>query len=149
MTGMSLNEAIEAFTNLTETLQDCIKFQDIEGAMTLARKRHDKLVDLLERSEIDQGDKMAFAKTALIHLKVNGCSLNRSAHQGRSNFIARKSAFARILLKQPELVQLLCLSKVKCIFNEPVQSNFIGHVQRTTTIYHLTRTQFYNLFVIP
>jgi hypothetical protein len=99
MTGMPLNEAIEAFTNLTETLQDCIKFQDIEGAMTLARKRHDKLVDLLERSEIDQGDKMAFAKTALIHLQSERLLAKSSAHQGRSNFIARKSAFRTYTLK--------------------------------------------------
>ena len=49
MIDMSLHEAIEAFTNLTETLQDCIKSQDIEGAVALARKRHDTLIDLLER----------------------------------------------------------------------------------------------------
>ena len=99
MIDMSLNEAIETFTNLTETLQDCIKSQDIEGAVTLARKRHDTLMDLLERSEIEQRDKMAYAKTALIHLHNEHLLAKLSAHQDRSNFIARKSAYRAYILK--------------------------------------------------
>ena len=99
MTGMPLNEAIEAFTNLTETLQDCIKLQDIEGAVTLARKRHDTLIDLLERSEIEKGDRMACAKTALIHLNNEHMLAKLSAHQERSNFIARKTAYRAYTLK--------------------------------------------------
>ena len=93
MTDIPLNEAIEAFTNLTETLQDCIKSQDIEGAVTLARKRHDRLVDFLKHSEIEQGDKMACAQTTLIHLQNEHLLAKSSAHQDRSNFIARKSAY--------------------------------------------------------
>jgi hypothetical protein len=99
MIDMSLNEAIEAFTNLTKTLQDCIKSQDIEGAVALARKRHDTLIDLLERSKIEQGDKMACAKTALIHLHNERLVAKSSAHQDRSNFIARKSAYRAYTLK--------------------------------------------------
>jgi hypothetical protein len=99
MTDMPLNEAIEAFKNLTETLQDCIKSQDIEGAVTLARKRHDRLVDLLKHSEIEQDDKMACAKTALIHLRNEYLLAKSSAHQDRSNFIARKSAYRTYTVK--------------------------------------------------
>ena len=99
MTDMPLNEAIEAFTNLTETLQDCIKSQDIECAVTLAQERHDTLIDLLECSEIEQEDRMACAKTALIHLDNEHVLAKLSAHQNRSNFIARKSAYRAYILK--------------------------------------------------
>ena len=99
MTDMPLNKAIEAFTNLTETLQDCIKLQDIEGAVTLARKRHDTLIDLLEHPEMEQGDKMTCAKTALIDLKKEHLLAKLSTHQDRSNFIARKSAYRAYILK--------------------------------------------------
>jgi hypothetical protein len=99
MTDISLNETIEAFTKLTETLQDCIKSQDIEGAMTLAQKRHSSLIDLLEHSEIEQGDKTACAKTALIHLQNEHLLAKLSAHQDRTNFIARKSAYRAYILK--------------------------------------------------
>ena len=99
MTDMSLNEALEAFTNLTETLQSCIKSQDIEGAVTLAQKRHDTLVDLLENSDMEQGVKMACAKTAISHLQNEHLLAKSSAHQDRSNFIARKSAYRAYTLK--------------------------------------------------
>ena len=48
MTGIALQEALESFTKLTATLQECIKYQDIEGAMALAKERHDALVNLME-----------------------------------------------------------------------------------------------------
>ena len=99
MTDMSLNETLEAFKNLTETLQDCIKSRDIEGAVTLARKRHDTLVDLLENREIEQDAKIAYAKTALIHQQNEHLLVKSSAHQDRSNFIARKSAYRAYTLK--------------------------------------------------
>ena len=41
MSSTALQEALESFAKLTDTLQECIKSHDIEGAMTLAKERHD------------------------------------------------------------------------------------------------------------
>lgn len=99
MTNISLNEAVEAFTKLTATLQECIKTQDIEGAMALAEERHDALTVIFELSEIEQGEKVAFAQAALSHLRNEHLIAKSNAHQARSNFIARKSAYRAYSLK--------------------------------------------------
>ena len=99
MTNMLLNEAINAVTQLTETIQECIEAHDVHGAMTLARKRHDALKSVLEHSEMDHCDKVVFARTALKHLHSEHMIAKSNAHQDRSNFNARKSAYRAYIRK--------------------------------------------------
>ena len=93
MNNLSLKEAAEAFTKLTDTLQECINTQDIEGAMALAEERHDTLVVLLENSEIEQIEKVAYAKAALSHVRNEHILAKLNANKHRSDFIARKLAY--------------------------------------------------------
>ena len=99
MTTIPLKEAIEAFTNLTETLQECIKAQDIDGAIALAGERHDALICLLEKSDSEQNDKLTYAQFAIRHLRNEYIYAKESAHKDRSDFIARKSAIRAYALK--------------------------------------------------
>ena len=93
MTNLLLNEAINAVTQLTETVQERIEAQDVHGAMALAKKRHDALISVLEYSEMDHCDKEVFARTALKHLQSEHLIAKSNAHQDRSNFNARKLAY--------------------------------------------------------
>jgi hypothetical protein len=92
MNNLTLKEAIESFSNLTETLQECIKSQDIHGAIALATERHDTLICLLEQSDCEQHDKVACAKVAISHLQNESKLAMAGAKKGRTEFIARKSA---------------------------------------------------------
>jgi hypothetical protein len=92
MSNLTLKDAIESFTNLTETLQKCIKSQDIDGAIALATERHHKLICLMEKSTGEQHDKVACAKVAISHLQNESKLAIAGAKKDRSEFIARKSA---------------------------------------------------------
>ena len=99
MTGIALQEALESFTKLTATLQECIKYQDIEGAMALAKERHDALVNLLEDADVDQTQRAHCADTTLEHLRKEKLLTKSNSDQNRSDFIARKSAYRAYALK--------------------------------------------------
>ena len=99
MIDRSLKEVTEAYTKLTETLQDCIISQDTQGAVELAKERHDALVSILENSEVEQSDKVACVQTMLAHLCNEHILAKSNAHQTRSKFIARKSALRAYTLK--------------------------------------------------
>jgi hypothetical protein len=93
MSSIELQEALESFTKLTDTLQDCIKSHDIEGAMALAKERHDALVNLLEDANVDQTQRENCADTTLEHLRKEQLLAKSNSDQNRSDFIARKSAY--------------------------------------------------------
>ena len=99
MTGIALQEALESFTKLTATLQECIKYQDIEGAMALAKERHDALVNLLEDANVDQTQRANCADTTLDHLRKEQLLAKSNSDQNRSDYIARKSAYRAYVLK--------------------------------------------------
>jgi len=99
MTSLTLSEAINAITKLTETVQECIEAQDVLGAMAIAKKRHEALIRLLEDDDMEQFDKIAFVRAALSHLRSEHLLAKSNAHQDRSNFIARKSACRAYVLK--------------------------------------------------
>lgn len=99
MTNLSLNEAIESFTELTETLQACIRSQDIQGAMDIAKERHNNLISVFENSEIEHNEKLSCAVTALKHLHKEQLVAKSNVKQGRSDFIARKLAYQAYALK--------------------------------------------------
>ena len=99
MTYCLPTQELGSFANLTEKLQECIQTQDIEGAMAIARERHDALVSLFERSGIEQGEKIECAQAALNHLRSERLLAKSKTHQDRSNFIARKSAYRAYALK--------------------------------------------------
>jgi|KNS5Surf_metaT_FD_contig_31_5720591_length_642_multi_6_in_0_out_0_1 hypothetical protein len=93
MTKHSIEEALDAFTRLTDTLQDCLKSQDIQRAMILAEERHDKLINLFEGSEVDQSVKMQCAKTTLDQLRAEHRLTKSKVKQDRAAFVARKAAY--------------------------------------------------------
>ena len=99
MTGIALQEALESFTKLTATLQECIKYQDIEGAMALAKERHDALVNIMEDTKVDQSRKASCIDTTLEHLRKEELLAKSKSDQNRSDFIARKSAYRAYGLK--------------------------------------------------
>ena len=99
MSSTALQEALESFTKLTDTLQECIKSHDIEGAMALAIERHDALVNLLEDANVDQTQRANCADTALEHLRKEQLLAKSNSDQNRSDFIARKSAYRAYALK--------------------------------------------------
>ena len=93
MSDISLEAAIDAFEQLTSTLQECIHSRDISGAVDLAQQRHDTLVNLLEQSEFSDGKKINCARTALNHVHDERLLAESSAKHDRSAFVARKSAY--------------------------------------------------------
>jgi hypothetical protein len=93
MSSTALQEALETFTKLTDTLQECIKSHDIEGAMALAKERHDALVNLLEDADADHGQRANCVDKTLEHLRKEQLLAKSNADQNRSDFIARKSAY--------------------------------------------------------
>ena len=93
MSNTPLQEALESFTKLTDTLQECIKSHDIEGAMVLAKERHDALVNLLEDADVDQTQIANCVDTTLEHLRKEQLLAKSNSDQTRSDFIARKSAY--------------------------------------------------------
>jgi short-subunit dehydrogenase involved in D-alanine esterification of teichoic acids len=99
MTNLSLKEAIDSFTELTETLQACIRSQNIQGAMDLAEKRHNNLKSVFENSGIEHNEKMSCAVTALKHLHKEQLVAKSNVKQHRLDFIARKSAYRAYSLK--------------------------------------------------
>ena len=99
MSSTALQEALDSFTELTDTLQECIKSHDIEGAMTLAKERHDAFVNLLEDANIDQTQRANCADTTLGHLLKEQLLAKSNSDQNRSDFIARKSAYRAYALK--------------------------------------------------
>ena len=99
MSNTALQEALEAFTKLTDTLQECIKSHDIEGALTLAKERHDALVNLLEGDDVDQNQRADCVDTTLEHLRKEQLLAKSNSDQNRSDFIARKSAYRAYALK--------------------------------------------------
>ena len=99
MSNTELQEALESFTKLTDTLQECIKSHDIEGAMALAKERHDALVSLLEDADVDQTQRAHCADTTLEHLRKEKLLTKSNSDQNRSDFIARKSAYRAYALK--------------------------------------------------
>ena len=98
MSNISLEAAIDTFKKLTMTLQECLHAQDINGAVNLAQKRHDTLVNLLERSEFENGEKISCAQAALNHLHDEHLLARSYAKHDRSAFVARKSAYAAYAL---------------------------------------------------
>ena len=94
MSDNSLEAAIDMFKRLTMNLQECIHAQDIHGALDLAQKRHDTLINLLERSEFENGEKISCAQTALDHLHDENLLARSYAKHHRSAFVTRKSAYA-------------------------------------------------------
>ena len=99
MSSTALQEALDTFTKLTDTLQECIKSHDIEGAMALAKERHDALVNLLEDADVDQTQGANCIDTTLEHLRKEQLLAKSHLDQNRSDFIARKSAFRAYALK--------------------------------------------------
>ena len=99
MSSTALQEALDSFTELTDTLQECIKSHDIEGAMTLAKERHDALVNLLEDADVDQTQRVNCIDTALEHLRKERLLAKSTSVQNRSDFITRKSAYLAYALK--------------------------------------------------
>ena len=93
MSSSALQEALESFAKLTDTLQECIKSHDIEGAMALAKERHDALVNLMEDTKVDQSRKATCIDTTLEHLRKEQLLAKSNSDQNRSDFIARKSAY--------------------------------------------------------
>jgi len=99
MSSVALQEALESFAKLTDTLQECIKYQDIERAMALAKERHDALVNLLEDADVDQTQRANCADTTLEHLRKEQLLAKSNSDQNRSDFIARKSSYRAYALK--------------------------------------------------
>ena len=99
MSSAAWQEALERFAKLTGTLQDCIKSHDVEGAMALAKERHDALVNLMEDANVDQTQRANCADTTLEHLRKEQLLAKSNSDQNRSNFIARKSAYRAYALK--------------------------------------------------
>ena len=99
MSGPALQEALESFAKLTDTLQECIKSHHIERAMVLAKERHDVLVNLLEDADVDQSQRANCADTTLEHLRKEQLLAKSNSDQNRSDFIARKSAYRAYALK--------------------------------------------------
>ena len=99
MSSTALQEALDTFTKLTDTLQECIKSHDIEGAMALAKERHDALVNLLEDADVDQTQGAKCIDTTLEHLRKEQLLAKSHLDQNRSDFIARKSAYRAYGLK--------------------------------------------------
>ena len=99
MSGTALQEALESFAKLTDTLQECIKCHDIERAMVLAKERHDALVNLLEDADVDQTQRANCANTTLEHLCKEQLLAKSNSDKNRSDFIARKSAYLAYALK--------------------------------------------------
>ena len=99
MSSSALQEALEAFVKLTDTLQECIKSHDIEGAMALANERHDALVNLLDNADVDHTQRANCADTILEHLRKEQLLAKSNSDQNRSDFIARKSAYRAYALK--------------------------------------------------
>ena len=89
MSGTALQEALESFAKLTDTLQECIKCHDIERAM----------VNLLEDADVDQTQRANCANTTLEHLCKEQLLAKSNSDKNRSNFIARKSAYLAYALK--------------------------------------------------
>ena len=99
MSSTELQEALEAFTKLTDNLQECIKSHDIEGAIALAKERHAALVDLLEDAGVEQTQRASCVDTTLQHLRREQLLAKSNSDQNRSDFITRKSAFRAYALK--------------------------------------------------
>jgi len=99
MSSTALQEALESFTKLTDTLQECIKSHDIEGAMALAEERHYALVNILEDANVDQTQRANCADTTLKHLRREQLLAKSNSDQNRSDFIARRSAYRAYALK--------------------------------------------------
>ena len=99
MSSSVLQEALESFAKLTDTLQECIKSHDIEGGMALAKERHDVLVNLLEDADFDHTQRANCAATILEHLRKEQLLAKSNSDQNRSDFIARKSAYRAYALK--------------------------------------------------
>ena len=99
MSSSALQEALESFAKLTDTLQECIKSHDIERAMALAKERHDTLVNLLEDADVDHTHRVNCADTILDHLRKEQLLAKSNSDQNRSDFIARKSAYRAYGLK--------------------------------------------------
>ena len=99
MSSSALQEALESFAKLTDTLQECIKSHNIEEAMALAKERHEALVKLLEDADLDQTQRANCANTTLEHLHKEQLLAKSNSDQNRSDFIARKSAYRAYGLK--------------------------------------------------
>ena len=99
MSSAALQEALESFTKLTDTLQECIKSHDIEGAMAIAKERHDALVNLLEDGNVDQTQRANCADKTLDHLRKEQLLAKSNSDKNRSDFIARKSAYRAYALR--------------------------------------------------
>lgn len=99
MTGTALQKALQSFTKLTDTLQECIKSQDMEGALALAKERHDALENLLEDANVDQTQRENCVHITLEHLQKEQLLAKSNSDKNRSNFIARRSAYRAYTLK--------------------------------------------------
>ena len=99
MSSSVLQEALESFAKLTDTLQECIKSHDIEEALAVAKERHDALVNLLEDADVDQTQGANCIDTTLEHLRKEQLLAKSHLDQNRSDFIARKSAYRAYALK--------------------------------------------------
>jgi hypothetical protein len=99
MSGTTLEEALESFTKLTDTLQKCIKSHNIDAAMALAKERHDALVNLLGDADVDQAQMANCIDLTLEHLRKEQLLAKFKSDQNRSDFIARKSAYRAYALK--------------------------------------------------
>jgi hypothetical protein len=99
MSSTALQEALESFAKLTDTLQECIKSHDIKEAMALAKERHDALVNLLEDTSVDQTQRANCADRTLEHLRKEQLLAKSNSYKNRSDFIARKSAYRAYALR--------------------------------------------------
>ena len=99
MSDISLEAAIEAFEQLSTSLQECIHSRDISGAVDLAQQRHDTLVNLFEQPEFAYRKKINCARTALNHVNDERLLAKSSAKHDRSAFVARKSAYLAYALR--------------------------------------------------
>ena len=67
--------------------------------MSLAKERHDALVNLLEDADVDQTQGANCIDTTLEHLRKEQLLAKSHLDQNRSDFIARKSAYRAYALK--------------------------------------------------
>ena len=86
-------DKFEMFSNLTKSLQNCMRSNRMEKALQVAEKRHQVLVSLLENAGLMSSERSEYAMKAMACVAKEQRMAKDNVSEKRSDFVSRINAF--------------------------------------------------------